>query len=123
MLGKGRRSMENRLRLRNMPLQERRCAPTIGHRWLSFRRRRPYAVRFEHSREPLQVRAADLRELRAYLRANHPGRPIVSIRDWQGNLAGAPPVAAAASAGRWQAVVTVAVGLGAFCYGLTWLLP
>jgi len=46
---------------------------------------------FEHGAQPLQVKAADLREVRAYLRSAHPKRHIVSIGDELGNLAGFPP--------------------------------
>ena len=113
--------MRNQLWLR-LPLRERRCAPT-EHRWRSLRRRRPYVVTFEHVREPLRVRAVDLRELRAYLQTSHPGKPIVSIRDEHGNLAGAPPVPATyGAAAPWQVAFTLTLALGALGYGLSWLL-
>jgi hypothetical protein len=116
--------MENRLWLRLPPLPgKRRCAP-IGRR--SFRRRRRYVVTVAHSPEPLQLKAADLRELQAYLRAEHPNKPIASIRDERGNLAGSPQAATRVDQGRWRLVVKLApveaLGLGALGYGLSWLL-
>ena len=113
--------MKNQLRLR-LPLRERRCTPT-EHPRRSLRRRRPYVVTFEHVREPLHVRAVDLRELRAYLQTSDPGKPIVSIRDEHGNLAGAPPVPATyGAAAPWQVAFTLTLALGALGYGLSWLL-
>lgn len=113
--------MRNHLRLR-LPLRERRCAPT-GHRWRPLRRQRPYVVTFEHIREPLRLRAADFRELRAYLQARHSGKRIVSIRDEHGRLAGTPPVPLAGGGARpWQAALILAPTLGGVAYGVSWLL-
>ena len=113
--------MENRLRRRLPPLPgKRRCAPTLGS---PLTRRRRYIVTFEHSAEPLQLKAADLRELRAYLRIEHPTRHIASIRDELGNLAGSAPTTTRVDARRWRLVITLApVGLAGFGYGLSWLL-
>ena len=114
--------MRNQLRLR-LPLQDRRCAPT--HRpSRSLRRRRPYVVTFEHVRDPLRVRATDLRDLQLYLRATHPTEAIVSIRDEHGNLAGRPPAVSTAGGHHLQLVLTLtlAVALGAVSYGLSFLL-
>jgi hypothetical protein len=114
--------METRLRLRLPPLPgKRRCAP-IDLR-SPLRRRRRYIVTFEHGVEPLRLKAADFRELRSYLRAEHPNKHIASIRDEFGNLAGCPPTTTSVGAGRWRLVMTLAsVGLAGFGYGLSWLL-
>jgi hypothetical protein len=113
--------MENRLQLRLPPLLgERRCAPTL---WSPLRRRRRYIVTFEHGAEPLRVKAADLREVRAYLRSAHPNKHIVSIRDELGNLAGSPPATTRIGAGCRRLMMTLLpVVLAAFGYGLSWLL-
>jgi hypothetical protein len=116
--------MENRLRLQLLPLRARRCAPLDLR--MPLRRRRHYVVTFEHGAEPLRLKAADLRELRAYLRAEHPNRHIASIRDELGNLAGSPPATTRVDAARWRPVLTFmtvdALGLGALGYGLSSLL-
>ena len=114
--------MENRVRLR-LPLppllEIRRCAHTMRS---PLRRRRRYVVTFEHGAEPLWVRAANLRELRAYLRAVHPTRHIASIRDELGNLAGLPPAPTRVSAGHRRLVILAPIGLAAVGYALSWLL-
>jgi hypothetical protein len=83
-------------------------------------------VTFEHSAEPLRLKAADLREVRAYLRSEHPNKHIASIRDELGNLAGCPPAITRADSGhRPRLVMALAPALLAFAavgYGLSWLL-
>ena len=114
--------MENRLQLRLPPLLgDRRCAPTLRS---PLRRRRTYVVTFEHCAEPLRLRAADLREVRAYLRSEHPNRHIVSIRDELGNLAGSPPATTRADPRRRPRLVLALAPalLAAAGYGLSWLL-
>jgi hypothetical protein len=92
----------------------------------ALRRRRTYLVRFEHSDEPLQLRAANLRELRASLRAEYPREHIVSVRDERGNLAGSPPAAARVDAAPRPPLLTLtaaaALALGGLGYSLSWLL-
>jgi hypothetical protein len=121
VLEKGRAGMENRLRLRLSPFSgKRRCAPTLRS---PLRRRRRYVVTFEHGAEPLRLKAADLREVRAYLRLEQANRHIASIRDELGNLAGCPPTTARIGAGRRRLVMTLLpVILAAAGYGLSWLL-
>ncbi len=114
--------MENRLPLRLPPLLgDRRCAPRLR---LPLRRRRRYVVTFEHGAEPLRLKAADLREVCAYLRAEHPNKHVASIRDELGNLAGCPPpLITRVDARRLRLVILLApVGLAAAGYGLSWLL-
>ena len=92
----------------------------------ALRRRRTYVVRFEHSDESLQFRAANLRELRAYLRAEYPHEQIVSVRDECGNLAGSPPPAARVDAARRRPLLSLtavaALALSGLGYSLSWLL-
>ena len=87
-----------------------------------LRRRRRYVVTFEHGAEQLRLRAANLRELRGYLRAVHPTRHIASIRDELGNLAGLPPAPTRVSAGHRRLVILAPIGLAAVGYALSWLL-
>jgi hypothetical protein len=80
-------------------------------------------VRFEHGAEPLRLEAADLREVRAYLRSEQADLHIASIRDELGNLAGCPPTTTEVGAGRRRLVMTLLpVVLAAAGYGLSWLL-
>jgi hypothetical protein len=89
--------------------------------WSPLKRRRRYVVTFEQGAQPLQLKAADLRGVRAYLRSAHPNKHIVSIRDELGNLAGSPP--ATTRIGRRRLVMTLLpVVLAAFGYGLSWLV-
>ena len=89
-----------------------------------LRRRRNYIVTFEHRAEPLRLKAADLRELRALLRAEHPTKHITSIKDELGNLAGCPPATTRVDSGhRPRLVMALAPALlAAAGYGLSWLL-
>src|SRR5436190_11868067 len=50
-------------------------APMCVHFASPLRRRQWYVVTFEHGAEPLRLKAAGLREVRAYLRAEYPDKP------------------------------------------------
>ena len=55
-----------------------------------LRRRRRYFVKFENEADPVEVKATDLGQLRAWIRREHPGKSVSRITDDNGRLAGRP---------------------------------